>query len=330
MQAGDDDRENPLAGVVGRSPQAQALRSAIASAAATASTVLLTGETGTGKGLAARLLHAVSPRRRAPFVHVDCATLSPGLIESELFGHERGAFTGAIQRRRGRLELAGSGTLFLDEIGDLPPPFQAKLLRVLQEREYERIGGVKTLHMGARVLAATNRDLADEVRRRRFRVDLYFRLKVIHIRVASLRTRAQDVPLLVQDAIRRLAPRLGRQPPAITAGCWSRLVRYPWPGNVRELGNVVERLLVAGVDPWHSRHLSEMLELEAPSRAGAPGERERITTALEKAGGNVAQAARRLELPRSTLRYRIGKYGLDPRREVEPASCARDDWDWLT
>lgn len=313
-----------LAQIVGDSEATRRLRRAIVTAAASESTVLLTGETGTGKGLAARALHSSSARCDRPFVHVDCASLSPSLIESELFGHERGAFTGAVVRRTGRFELATGGTLFLDEIGELPPELQAKLLRVLQDREFERIGGSQTLALSARVVAASNQDLARAVRARRFRADLYFRLKVLHVRVPPLRLRAADVRPIVRAAIDRLAPRFRRRPPKIDDACWDGLERYSWPGNVRELTNLVERLLVLGADPWLEADLVEALEpcgdevreqwdlpLVGSNQTAASSERERIEEALRRSNGNVARAARRLDLPRSTLRYRIFKLRLE-------------------
>ena len=312
-------KDDPLASLLGGSPVMQRLRQSLGAAAVTDSTVLLSGETGTGKGLAARALHDASPRRHAPFVHVDCASLSPSLIESELFGHERGAFTGASERRRGRFELAGGGTLFLDEIGELDPRLQAKLLRVLQDRVFERIGGSRTLPMSARVVAATLCDLGEAVRRRRFRADLYFRLKVVHVTAPALRDRAGDVPLLVDAALSTLCERFACTRPAVAACFWRALSGYAWPGNVRELFNLVERMLILGADPWLGAQLVGLLEqphevaqgLFAERSASAErSERARLAEALAHAQGNVARAARRLDLPRSTLRYRIAKYRL--------------------
>jgi transcriptional regulator with GAF, ATPase, and Fis domain len=303
--------------LVGESRPMQRFRVGLLAAADTPSTVLLCGETGTGKGLAARVLHDASSRCAEPFVHVDCASLSSSLIEAELFGHERGAFTGAGERRIGRFESAGSGTLFLDEVGELGPSLQAKLLRVLQDRQFERLGGSRTLRMSARIVAATNRDLAAEVRRRRFRADLYFRLKVVHLDAPSLRDRAADLPLLVDALLTDLCRKLDRARPDIAPSFWASVARHPWPGNVRELSNLVERLLVAGADPLCGEGLTcgweaagEQLGLEFGG-GGRRDERERVAAALADAGGNVARAARRLKLPRSTLRYRIAKYRLE-------------------
>jgi transcriptional regulator with GAF, ATPase, and Fis domain len=313
---------DPLAALLGESAPMQQLRASITAAAETASTVLLCGETGTGKGVAARAIHGASARRDAPFVHVDCACLSSNLIESELFGHERGAFTGATERRRGRFESAGGGTLFLDEIGELDPRLQAKLLRVLQDREFERIGGTRTLSMSARIVAATNRDLARAVRQRRFRADLYFRLKVVYICAPPLRDRTSDVPRLVDAALARLSSGPDRRRPRIRPCFWQAASGYAWPGNVRELSNFVEQLLVNGSDPWCGEHVAELLEggsaeeldfTMPEQQTHAAHDRDRVAAALAETGGNVARAARRLKLPRSTLRYRIAKYRLEHR-----------------
>ena len=279
------------------------------------STVLVTGETGTGKGVVARALHALSPRGALPFVHVDCAALSPGVVESELFGHERGAFTGAVERRSGCFERAAAGTLFLDEIGDLEPSLQRKLLRVLQDREYERIGGARTLPMTARVVAATHADLPRAVEDGRFRRDLYYRLNVVHLRVPALRERHGDLPGLIERGFERLAGSLGRRPPALDAKAHERLARHRWPGNVRELLNVLERLAVR-----HPGRTVTACALDgvledgdrsfAPRRVSAAAARARLDDALRASDGNVALAARHLGIPRSTLRYRLRRLGL--------------------
>jgi DNA-binding NtrC family response regulator len=292
-------------------------------------TVLLTGETGSGKGHLARTLHRMSPREALPFVHVDCAALSPTLIESELFGHEKGAFTSAASRRVGRFETAARGTVFLDEIGDLEPGLQSKLLRVLDDREFERIGGVRTLSMNARVVAATSRNLREAVSDGRFRPDLYFRLAVFHLRVPPLRERREDIPALVAYGLQRLARRRGLPPFETTTAVHAELMQHSWPGNVRELMNVLERLAAQQPGPLlDAHHLEGLIDDWPASRAERrPGpasrgsllelleqlceaERGEILAALEWSRGNVTGAARRLCIPRSTLRHRMRKHAL--------------------
>jgi transcriptional regulator with GAF, ATPase, and Fis domain len=315
--------------LVGESAPMCALRAAIARVAPLGSTVLLSGETGVGKGLVARELHRQSPRRAAPLVHVDCAALAPTLVESELFGHECGAFTGAVATRAGRFERAARGTIFLDEIGDLEPRLQAKLLRVLQDREFERLGGSRTLPMTARVVAASSRDLGRDVLDGRFRADLYYRLNVVQIVIPPLRERSSDVPLLLAATLRRLSRVLSLSSPELAPNAIVRLIAHSWRGNVRELHNVAERLLIHF--PGRRVEATDVAEvLDAPFAAGnpdrgAPAWREagierllapedpsqRIAAELRATGGNVAHAARRLGLPRSTLRRWIRRYHLD-------------------
>jgi len=288
-----------------------ALRARIRSLAPLPTTVLIEGETGTGKGVAARALHSLSCRSGHPFVHVDCAALSASLVESELFGHERGAFTGATVQRPGLLEAAGEGTLFLDEIGELGLPLQAKLLRVLQDRAYERVGGTRPLELRARILAATNRDLGHAVAAGSFRPDLYFRLCVARLWLPPLRERREDLPALVDHALGQLAPRLGVPQPHPSAAFLRALAGHPWPGNVRELINLLEQLLALGRGPVLAAADLEGILAPPIGQLDDPGsEPSRIAAVLRAVGGNVSRAARRLDLPRTTLRRRIRRYGL--------------------
>jgi DNA-binding NtrC family response regulator len=297
--------------LVGDSAAMQVLREEIAAAAPYPSTVRISGETGVGKGLVARRLHGLSSRRKEPFVHVDCAALSSEIVESELFGHERGAFTGAHARRAGRFESAEKGTLFLDEVGDLEPRVQAKLFGVFQDRRFERLGGNQTLRMRARIIAATARDLRADVADGRFRADLYYRIAVISIEVAPLRNRTEDIPALLRAIARRSS-----EIPAftLTESALARLSKHDWPGNVRELQNVAERIAVrfpgGRVDAADLDDIldDEVRQYAAASRADDP---ERIAIALRSTGGNVSQAAQRLGLPRTTLRHRIRRLGIE-------------------
>jgi len=315
--------------LVGDCAAMRVLRRSVARVASTGTTVLVTGETGTGKGVVARTLHRLSDRAGAPFVHVDCTALSPTVIESELFGHERGAFTGAAARHAGRFERAAHGTIFLDEIGDLDATLQSKLLHVLQERAFERVGGERPLAMTARVIAATSRDLRRAVTLGHFRADLYFRLAVFQLEVPPLRDRIEDLPVMVHAILEQLSERLGIASPTVSDAFLERLAGHCWPGNVRELVNVLERALIeAGSEPLSPWHLADVLrssEALAPPREPAtppsapfgdarldsPGsEREAIVAILSATGGNVSRTARRLQMPRSTLRIRIRDYQL--------------------
>jgi DNA-binding NtrC family response regulator len=311
--------------IVGSSREMRRLRAEIVVVAPMRSTVLITGETGAGKGVVARAIHRLSGHPERPFVHVDCASLAPSLIESELFGHERGAFTGAVSARAGRFELAADGTVFLDEIGELDLGLQRRLLRVLQDREYERVGGTKTRILNARVIAATNRSLRVEVEQGRFRADLMFRLDVFRIHVPPLRDRASDIPSLARIALQRAATRLGIDPPPLSDEVYRRLCGYRWPGNVRELMSALERLLVSQqLGLLDERPMESMIddawgEPRKPAEEGgerlhspeiAKPEVEYIDAVLRSTGGNISRAARRLGMPRSTLRYWIQIHGL--------------------
>jgi two-component system response regulator HydG len=299
--------------------------------------VLLVGDTGTGKEQVARRIHAVSPRSRMPFVPLNCGALPEGLLESELFGHEKGAFTGADRRRIGRFELADGGTLFLDEIGELPPAAQVKLLRVLQEHEISRVGGTETIRVNVRLIGATHRDLAAEVRAGRFRDDLYFRVHVVPIHLPPLRDRREDVEPLVRLFIDRLARELGRPLREITPEALERLCAHHWPGNVRELENLIERVLVLGDDgPITVEELAELLPQVAPPPAHSPSapatvadplslpeqERRLLVEALERSGQNQTRAARLLRISREQLRTRMKRHGLLPQKSARDESRA--------
>jgi DNA-binding NtrC family response regulator len=308
-------------GVLGSGRSAKRLHQLVAKAAPSDSAVLITGESGTGKELVAKAIHLNSRRAAKPFLKVNCAALAPGVIESELFGHERGSFTGAVGRRLGRFELASGGTLLLDEIGDLPPEIQVKLLRVLQEREIERVGGSTPIKVDVRLLCATHRDLAALVREGRFREDLYFRLNVVPIHLPPLRERREDIEPLARHLLLRLAVDGAGGPPASLAPeTLKRLKGYAFPGNVRELENILQRALVlAGPDRvLLPQHLPAEL---GPSRRRGGGDYNRQVEALEQrlildalkdAGGSQSAAAKALGLSRTLLIYKLKKFKIDP------------------
>jgi formate hydrogenlyase transcriptional activator len=288
--------------------------------ATTDATVLITGETGTGKELVARALHRRSGRASGPLVKVNCAAIPETLLASELFGHERGAFTGAVERRRGRFEQADGGTIFLDEIGELPLETQVTLLRVLQEREFERLGGTHTVRVDVRVVAATNRDLAAEVAAGRFRSDLYYRLNVFPVRVPALRDRPEDIPPLVAHFVRKYAARFGRSVSRVHERTLGALMTWDWPGNVRELENAIERAVIVARGDTLRIERDFMPSAEpASSLSVQVGEVERtaIEAALTASRGRISGtdgAAARLKLPASTLEFRIRKLGIDKLR----------------
>jgi len=312
--------------IVGVSPALRAVLSRVSKVAPTDSTVLLTGETGTGKELIARAIHKRSRRSSRAFVSVNCAAIPASLIASELFGHEKGAFTGATQRRLGRFELAEEGTIFLDEVGELPAETQITLLHVLQEREFERVGGNQSIRANARVIAATNRDLEAAIVEGKFRSDLFYRLNVFPIEIPPLRERREDIPLLVEYFIDRYARKAGKNFQAVSKKSLDLLQSYPWPGNIRELQNVIERSVVVcetenfSVDEsWLSRKPlanppKSQLEL---SEKLAAQEKEMIEAALRESGGRVSGpsgAAAKLGLHRSTLESKIMSLKIDKYR----------------
>ncbi len=301
-------------------------------AAATDATVLLEGESGTGKELFARALHALSPRADGPFVAINCAAIPESLLESELFGYEKGAFTGATQRKPGRFELAHRGTLFLDEIGDLPLALQAKILRALEEKQFERVGGTQSLHVDVRVVAATNRNLKQRVGERQFREDLYFRLSVFPIQIPPLRERGDDVLILARHFVEKFCKDLNKKPLSLSPTAIDDLKSYSWPGNVRELQNCIERaVILAEGDAIHHRHLNlsfrdapphqgpsdpwDQIDLSGTMadvlrRVSGEVERRKIELALQEAGGNKAKAAHDLQLGFKVLMQKLRAYGI--------------------
>lgn len=298
--------------VIGKSPAMRQLLGMVSAIAPSEATVLITGESGTGKEVAARLIHANSNRRNGPYVAVNCAALSETLLESELFGHEKGAFTGAEKRREGRFLAADKGTIFLDEVGEIPLAMQVKLLRVIQERELQRVGGDQTVKVDVRILAATNRDLRQEVEEGRFRQDLYYRLNVVSLQLPPLRERSEDIPLLAMHFLKMFAERNAKIVKGFTPAAMDRLLKYSWPGNVRELENAVERAVVLLIGEYVSeRELPPSLTEE--SEAGKTPKRDfgnmtleeiermAVLDTLEQVGGNKSEAARRLGINRKTL-----------------------------
>ena len=308
-------------GIVGKSRAVQELIRKLELVAQSKSTVLVTGETGTGKELAARAIHARSAQKDRPLIKVNCAAIPESLLESELFGHVKGAFTGATANRRGRFALADGGTIFLDEIGTLGLPVQAKLLRVLQEREFEPVGSERTQRVDVRVIAATNRDLRAMAAEGKFQEDLYYRLSVIPIALPALRDRTEDIPLLVEHFLRKHAQRLGRRIEGIEPGVMLRLASYRWPGNVRELENTIERAVVLAAGPVIDAAALSILEpVPGPATSGLPSvrlhenvewaERESVRRALAQANGVKKDAAEILGISQRAMSYYLGKYRL--------------------
>ncbi len=308
--------------IIGRSPPMQEIFATVERVAASRATVLLCGESGVGKDLIARAIHFRSPRRDRPLVKINCSAIPENLMESELFGYEKGAFTGATGSKPGKFEQADTGTVFLDEIGDVPAAIQVKLLRILQEREFERLGSNVTRHIDVRVIAATNQDLRAALEQGTFREDLYYRLNVVPLNIPPLRERKQDIPFLANHFVQKLAPDTGSVVDSISDAAMEMLVAYHWPGNVRELENVIERALILS----RGKQLEpEDVKLEsAPSRRQASDshflpegltldqyEQELIREALRRSDGNKSQAARLLGLTRNALRYRLTQMGLE-------------------
>jgi len=308
--------------IVARSPKMQEVLATVERVATTNSTVLLGGESGVGKDLIARAIHEKSRRAAGPFVKINSTAIPENLLESELFGYEKGAFTGAAASKPGKFELADKGTIFLDEIGDVPPATQVKLLRVLQEREFERLGGTRTVKVDVRLLAATNRDLREALEQGTFREDLYYRLNVVPIDIAPLRERKEDIPDLANLFLARFAKDSGREIRGLTPVAMQMLLAHYWPGNVRELQNVIERACALAAGPELD---AGDIQLDSPrNRAGAAGDRflpegmtldqwedEMIREAIKRANGNKSQAARLLGLSRNALRYRLSKIGIE-------------------
>ena len=329
--------------IIGDSAALREVLAKVEQVAPTASTVLLRGETGTGKELVAHAIHINSPREHKPFVRVNCAALAPGILESELFGHEKGSFTGAVERRRGRFELADGGTLFLDEVGDLPMEVQIKLLRTLQEREFERVGGAETIKVDVRLVSATNRNLEKMIEEGEFREDLYYRLNVFPVNLPPLRERLDDIAVLAHHFVGKFGRTMGTAVAGISNEAVAKLREYSWPGNVRELENIIERAMIlarggeVGTSHLDFGRRAQAASVNASVSSGsgnfAPvpvehglgpadegrslaerlldSERKEIIAAVEKSRGNIASASRTLGINRSTLYYRLRKHGLE-------------------
>jgi len=311
------------AGIIGKSQRMLDLLEMVSFVAPTEATVLITGDSGTGKELIASALHYNSARKKGPFVKVNCAALVENLLESELFGHEKGAFTGADRRKEGKFVQADHGTLFLDEIGDTSPAMQVKLLRVLQEHELQRVGGNDLVAVDVRLLAATNLILEDEVKAGRFREDLYYRLNVVSLHVPTLKERQEDIPLLAEHFLQKYAEKNNRKVSGITPGCMDVMIHYPWPGNVRELENAMERgvILMRGdyldeeilpipITKWAQQESGVLTAgMEGLPSSLEEAEKMVILKTLEEVDGNKSEAARRLGITRKTLLSKLNKYG---------------------
>ena len=317
--------------LLSKSPAMQSVFELAKTAARSNSTILVLGESGSGKEVLARAIHAESPRAEGPFVAVSCAALTESLLESELFGHEKGSFTGAISRRKGKFEAAHGGTLFLDEVGDIGPKLQLDLLRVLEERRFHRVGGNDAIEVDVRIIAATNRDLRKAALEGKFREDLFYRLNVIPVLIPPLRQRREDIPLLVENFVERLSVEMKKRIDGVSSDAMTALMAHDWPGNVRELRNVLERGAVVSTGT-----VIQLTDLGLPSKAEAaprPGtlasldevEKRHVAAVLGHTGGNVSQSARILGIDRVTLYNKMRKYGIrrdgedDPERNAEPS-----------
>ena len=327
MASEQPDRILPVEGIVGAHPSMQRLFKMMLQAAKSRSTILIRGETGTGKELIAKAIHEHSSRSEGPLVRLNCAALAESVLESELFGHEKGAFTGAVTRREGRFEQADGGTLFLDELSEMPLSLQVKLLRFLQEREFERVGGNETITVNVRVVAATNRDLRALVDDGSFREDLYFRLKVVVLEVPPLRARPSDIPLLADHFLRLCADDNDKEIHGFTRRAKEALLAYPWPGNVRELQHAIEQAVVLceeelidtedlPIEPLDRE--VDPLSLMIPGVTLAEVERYTIMKTLEAVGGSPTKAAQILGVSKRTIQYRLREWGVAPRsRQVD-------------
>jgi len=295
--------------------------------ASTDSTVLILGETGTGKELVARMIHNLSPRRDRAFVKVNCAAIPRDLLESEMFGHERGAFTGAVAQRIGRFELADKGTLFLDEVGDIPAELQPKLLRVLQEQEFERLGGTRTVRTDVRLIAATHRNLSQMVAEEKFRADLFYRLNVFPITIPPLRERVEDIPYLIEFFARKYGDQMQKRIDGMSFEAMKVLTQYTWPGNIRELQNLVERAVILSRGPMLEPPFAELIRVK-PDVPAEPvtledAERAHILQTLRKTNGQLTGAAAMLGVPRTTLFYKIRRLGINlPRTQTAKEMAA--------
>jgi DNA-binding NtrC family response regulator len=315
--------------IIGNSPAIMAVFKKVATAAKSNASILITGESGTGKELVAHVIHYFSHRANRPFIKTSCAAFGEGVLESELFGHERGAFTHAVEQRKGRFELADRGTLFLDEVGDIPMHTQTKLVRVLQTKEFERVGGTETLKVDVRVIAATHRNIRQMISEGRFREDLFYRLNVIPIHIPPLRERQEDIPLLVNHFLSQLSREMGKKIEKVADAAMEELVGYPWPGNIRELRNAVERAVVfcegrqLRVDDLHAERLHDVADeghaLKLKSLSLQEAESSLITHCLNLTKWNLSKTAKLLEISRGTLYSKMVKLGLRDTEEEEGA-----------